>query len=130
MELTESNGLRLMPTEEAHDPYFSFNYDLLGGQYDASMYPILEFTYKVTRSSSDRSYHTELFLCTGGVENATGGISTHVETVADGQWHTVRIDLSTTGYWFGTIHEIRMDFFSACEAGDTMYLKEFKLLTD
>ena len=130
VELTESNGLLLMPTDEAYDPYFSFNYDLLGGQYDASMYPILEFTYKVTRSSSDRSYQTELFLCTGGVENATGGISTHVETVADGQWHTVRIDLSTTGYWFGTIHEIRMDFFSSCEAGDKMYLKEFKLLTE
>ena len=130
VELTESNGLLLMPTDEAYDPYFSFNYDLLGGQYDASMYPILEFTYKVTRSSSDRSYQTELFLCTGGVENATGGISTHVETVADGQWHTVRIDLSTTGYWFGSIHEIRMDFFSSCEAGDKMYLKEFKLLTE
>jgi hypothetical protein len=50
--------------------------------------------------------------------------------LADGEWHTVRLDLSATGYWSGTIHEIRMDFFSSCNASDRMYLKEFKLLTE
>ena len=130
VELTESNGLLLMPTAEAYDPYFSFDYDLLGKQYDAMFYPILEFTYKIPRSNSMRSYITEFFLCTGGVENATGGISTSIELAADGQWHTVRIDLSQTGFWSGTIHEIRMDFFSACNEGDKMYLKDFKLLTE
>ena len=130
VELTESNGLLLMPDDSAYDPYFSFDYDLLGKQYDSMFYPILEFTYKVPRSNSQRTYITELFLCAGGVENATGGISTHIEVEADGQWHTVRIDLSETGFWSGTIHEIRLDFFSSCEAGDKMYLKEFKLLTE
>jgi hypothetical protein len=130
VELTEDKGLLLTPDSSAYDPYFSFDYDLLGKQYDAMFYPILEFTYKVPRSNSQRSYTTELFLCAGGVENATGGISTHVEVQADGQWHTVRIDLSETGFWSGTIHEIRFDFFSSCEAGDKMYLKEFKLLNE
>ena len=130
VELTESNGLLLMPDDSANDPYFSIDYDLLGKQYDAMFYPILEFTYKVPRSNSQRTFVTELFLCTGGVEHATGGISTHIEVEADGQWHTVRIDLSETGFWSGTIHEIRMDFFSSCQAGDKMYLKDFKLLTE
>jgi hypothetical protein len=93
-------------------------------------YPILEFTYKIPRSNSERTYVTEFFLCTGGVENATGGVSTHIELEADGQWHTVRIDLSATGYWSGTIHEIRMDFFSSCGAGDKMYLKELCILSE
>ena len=130
VELTEGNGLQLMPTPEAYDPYFSINYDLLGKQYDAMFYPILEFTYKIPRSNSQRTYTTEFFLCSGGVENATGGVSTSVEVQADGQWHTVRIDLSQTGFWSGTIHEIRVDFFSSCEAGDKMFLKDFKLLTE
>ncbi len=130
VELTESNGLQLMPTDEAYDPYFSFDYDLLDKNYDAMFYPILEFTYKIPRSNSQRTYTTELFLCTGGVENATGGVSTAIELEADGQWHTVRIDLSATGFWSGTIHEIRMDFFSSCAAGDKMYLRDFKLLTE
>jgi hypothetical protein len=130
VELTESNGLLLTASPEAHDPYFSINYDLLGKQYDAMFYPILEFTYKIPRSNSERTYVTEFFLCTGGVENATGGVSTHIELEADGQWHTVRIDLSATGYWSGTIHEIRMDFFSSCGAGDKMYLKELCILSE
>lgn len=127
VELTE-DGLLLRPNHEAYDPYFSFDYDLIGKKYDAMFYPILEFTYKIPRSSSQRTFVTELFLCTGGVENATGGVSTAVEVEADGKWHTVRIDLSETGFWSGTIHEIRMDFFSSCAPDDRMYLKDFKIL--
>ena len=130
VELTEENGLLLRPAAEAYDPYFSFDYDLIGKKYDAMFYPILEFTYKIPRSSSQRTFVTELFLCSGGVENATGGVSTAVEVQADGQWHTVRIDLSETGFWSGTIHEIRMDFFSSCSPDDRMYLKDFKILTE
>ena len=130
VELTESNGLLLMPTAEVYDPHFSINYDLLGEQYDAMYYPILEFTYKIPRSNSQRTYTTEFFLCAGGVADATGGVSTAIELEADGQWHTVRIDLSETGFWSGTIHEIRVDFFSSCGEGDKMYLKEFKLLNE
>ena len=129
VELTE-DGLLLRPNHEAYDPYFSFDYDLIGKKYDAMFYPILEFTYKIPRSSSQRTFVTELFLCSGGVENATGGVSTAVEVQADGQWHTVRVDLSETGFWSGTIHEIRMDFFSSCEPDDKMYLKDFKILSE
>ena len=127
VELT-ADGLLLRPTEEAYDPYFSFDYDLLGTEYDAAEYYILEFTYMIPSDSSESRFHTELFLCTGDVTGAQGGISTSVHVTADGQWHTVRIDLSRTAYWSEAIHEIRMDFFSSCEAGDMMYLKEFKLL--
>ncbi len=130
VKLTSGNGLLLMPTDEAYDPYFSFDYDLIGKQFDAMLYPVLEFTYRVPASNSQTSYTTELFLCTGGVTDATGGISTAVEVIADGKWHTVRVDLASTGFWSGTIHEIRMDFFSSCAPGDKMYLKEFKLLTE
>ena len=130
VELTEENGLLLRPDYECYDPYFSFDYDLIGKKFDAMFYPILEFTYKIPRSASQRTFQTEFFLCTGGIENATGGVSTVVEVEADGKWHTVRVDLSETGFWSGTIHEIRMDFFSSCEPDDKMYLKEFKILTE
>ena len=129
VELTD-NGLHLHPDAEAYDPYFSFDYDLLDKQFEAMHYPILEFTYKIPKTASQETFTTELFLCAGGTENATGGISTSVKVQADGQWHTVRLDLASTGFWSGTIHEIRMDFFSSCEASDRMYLKEFKLLTE
>ena len=129
VELTE-DGLLLRPNHEAYDPYFSFDYDLIGKKYDAMFYPILEFTYKIPRSSGQRTFVTELFLCSGGIADAVGGYSTAVALSADGQWHAVRIDLSETGFWSGTIHEIRMDFFSSCEPDDKMYLKDFKILSE
>ncbi len=129
VELT-ANGLLLRPDYEARDPYFSFDYDLLGKQFEAMHYPILEFTYRIPTPTSQDTFHTELFLCTGGVHNATGGISTTVEVQADGKWHTVRLDLTASGFWSGTIHEIRFDFFSSCEANDRMFVKEFKLLPE
>ncbi len=123
-----AQGLKLMPDAEARDPYFSFDYDLLGVDYDAETYQYLEFTYRIPSSASAESYVTELFLCAGNVTGPTGGISTTVNTEADGEWHTVRIDLLETGHWEGSIHEIRLDFFSSCAVGDTMYLRDFKLL--
>ncbi len=126
----DGNGLRLAPTDEAYDPYFSFDYDRLDGGYEAEAYPYLEFTYRIPASASADSYYTELFLCTGEVYDATGGISTGVSVKADGEWHTAHVELSATPYWSGIIHEIRMDFFSACEAGDVMYLKDFRLLSE
>ena len=129
VELTEQ-GLLLRPDEESHDPYFAFTYDLLEESYEAEQYPILEFTYMIPRDASDNRFHTELFLCAGDVSHPVGGISTSLQVTADGQWHTVKIDLTSSGYWSGEIHEIRMDFFSSCEAGDSMYLKDFKLLPE
>ncbi len=123
-----SQGLKLTPDSEARDPYFSFDYGLLGEQYEAEDHHVLEFTYRIPTEASAASFVTELFLCAGSVQNPTGGVSTTVRTVADGQWHTVSIELADTGYWEGIIHVIRLDFFSSCEVGDTMYLKDFKLL--
>ncbi len=130
-EVTLDDGcLALRPTAEAYDPYFTFRYDVLGWAYDAQDHAYLEFTYRIPADSSAKTFATELFLCTGQVYNATGGISTTVTVTADGEWHTARVNLGATGYWEGIIHAIRFDFFSACEAGDVMYLKDFKLLED
>ncbi len=123
-------GLHLTPSAEAHDPYFSFRYDRLANDYEAADYPYLEFTYRIPASASADTYVTELFLCAGNVTDAIGGVSTSVEIKADGAWHTVRVDLESSGYWEGTIHAVRMDFFTVCAPGDEMYLKTFKLLPE
>ena len=129
VELTEQ-GLLLRPDEQTYDPYFSFDYDLLEKQFEADHYPILEFTYMIPADGSHDTFHTELFLCAGDLYDAKGGYSVSVNTVADGQWHTVRLDLTASGCWMGTIHEIRFDFFSSCEVEDRMYLKELRLLIE
>ncbi len=121
-------GLKLMPDAEARDPYFTFDYSQLGEDYDAETYRFLEFTYRIPTGMSAERFSTQLFLCSGTVTGPTEQASTSLETIADGQWHTVRIDLPEKAHWEGTIHSIRLDFFSTCAVGDTMYLRDFKLL--
>ncbi len=121
------DGIRLAPDENNHDPYFTVNYRNLMDVYTADDYPYLKFTYMVPESCAYDRYDMELFLCSGSVKGATAGISTFVELIADGEWHTVRVDLGATGHWSGNIHSIRMDFFSACEAGDFMFVRDFGL---
>lgn len=123
------DGICLAPDENNYDPYFTVNYRNLLEVYTAEDYLCLEITYMVPESCAYDRYDMELFLCSGSVKGATAGISTFVELVADGEWHTVRVDLGATGHWSGNIHSIRMDFFSACEAGDFMFVRNFNLLS-
>ena len=81
----------------------------------------------VPESCARDRYNMELFLCSGSVSHATAGISAFVELVADGEWHHVVVDLGRTGFWSGDIYSIRMDFFSDCEAGDFMFVRDFQL---
>ena len=47
--------------------------------------------------------------------------------IADGQYHTLQIPLKDLSFWKGQIHMIRFDYFSAPTAGDTMFVKSFRL---
>jgi len=83
----------------------------------------------IPKTNTLDSYSAEFFLCSGNTWDAVGGISTITDLgQADGQYHTIRINLMDTGFWDGGIHRIRIDFFNACEAGDIMFIKSVKLL--
>ena len=121
-------GLRLSLVE-AYDPYFYVDFTGLSETYLADDYYILEIEYMIPRSNAWSEYSSEFFLCSGNTTHAVGGISVgaSLET-PDSEYHTLRIDLSESGYWSGDIHRIRIDFFNSCEVGDLMYIKSVKLL--
>lgn len=121
-------GLRLSLLEP-YDPYFYVDFTTLPETYLADDYYILEIEYMIPKTNTLDSYSAEFFLCSGSTWDATGGISTGAELGrADSEYHTLRIDLSDTGFWSGDIHRVRIDFFNACEAGDIMFIKSVKLL--
>jgi hypothetical protein len=62
-------------------------------------------------------------LCAGQYQNPTGGVSVTFDTVADGQWHTVRIPVS----WSGEVHQLRLDFFTDGKPGDAFDLQSIIL---
>ncbi len=125
-----ANGLYVVShPADKYDPYFTFDLTVAPNYMSAEDYPILEIQYMIpTTNQYTDTYACELFLCSGNVYGATGGIST-VATLskADGKTHTLRIDLSKTGFWNGDIHAIRIDFFNQGEFGDAIYLKNITL---
>ncbi|MBE6585494.1 MAG: hypothetical protein E7645_03080 [Ruminococcaceae bacterium] len=123
-----AKGLRLSLLEP-YDPYFYVDFTTLPDTYLADDYYILEIEYMIPKTNTLDSYSAEFFLCSGNTWDAVGGISTITDLgQADGQYHTIRINLMDTGFWDGGIHRIRIDFFNACEAGDIMFIKSVKLL--
>lgn len=110
---------------DGRDPYFTFDLSETDEVMLAEDYTTIVIEYIIPRTNTmDGTYSCELFLCTGNVLGATGGISVQGNlSEADGKTHTLTIDLSQSGYWNGEIHNIRIDFFNFCDPGDSIYIK-------
>ncbi|MBE6698110.1 MAG: hypothetical protein E7581_06270 [Ruminococcaceae bacterium] len=118
--------LRLSIDGEAHDPYVHIRYEDNGATLDADDYSVIQITYRVPVTNSQKENTTELFLCAGDYFHPTGGISVQFDVEADGEWHTVRIPIP--GHmWIGTVHQIRLDFLAGGERGDSFDLQSLIL---
>jgi hypothetical protein len=79
-----------------------------------------------TTNSAD-TYRFGLFLSAGDYHHATPEAYAHAEITADGQYHTLEINLADYAFWTGDIHQIRFDFFENSSAGDVIYIKSITL---
>ncbi len=112
-------------TVTGDDPQTLINY---GGTLSANTYKTLTITYMIPKSNSKGSYNCDLFLAAGGLTDFTADARVRSENlVADGQFHTLTINLSGNSYWSGNIHKLRFDFFEGCAAGDVMFVKSIVL---
>ena len=114
----------LLSTNDGYDPYFTI--ELESFEAAAEDYPYLEIRMKIPTSNSKNEYHTEIFLSSGGIQYATGGISVSFTSSATGSYVTYKINLEETGFWSGDIHRIRLDYFSGCVPGDVAYVEYIK----
>lgn len=122
-----ANGLYLTQ-DEGYDPQFYIDFTGLPETFEAEDYPYLEIICMVPATNQLDEYSTELFLCSGSVSHARAECRTAFSLEGrDGVYHTYRIDLSETGFWEGTIHRIRIDFFGSCLPGDAMYISRIAL---
>jgi len=72
--------------------------------FPASRFPKIEITYR----NSTEDTNAELFwACSNGDWSSARSLG--FSTIADGQWHTVTVDLSQSIYWTGTITQLRLD---------------------
>lgn len=111
---------------DPNDVQTTINYKASGNM-SASDYKKIKIEYMIPLTNAADSYTAELFLCTGDVASAVGGKSVRGKYVADGQYHTLEIDLSNVSFWNGTINMIRYDYFDGCLNGDVLYIKSIEL---
>ncbi len=111
---------------EPHDPYVHIRYEDNGANLDADDYSVIEVTYRIPTTNRKDDYQAEIFLCSGQYVHPTGGVSVVFDLIADGEWHTARVQLPA-GVWSGTVHQLRLDFFSGCERGDEFHLQSIIL---
>ena len=111
-------------TVKGADPNVTIVYD---GELSANTYKTLEITYMLPASNSDGNNVADLFLCAGSITNPDPAASIRVELTADGEFHTLVVDLSAKSFWKGDINKIRFDFLDDCDPGDVMYVKSIVL---
>ena len=111
-------------TVKGADPNVTVVY---GGVLSADNHKIIEITYMIPKTNSKGNGVCDLFLCAGKYTNPDAAASVRMSLVADGQFHTLTVDLSDKAFWTGDIHKVRFDFFDGCETGDVMYVKSIVL---
>ena len=123
VQYRESAGATAL-TVRGGDPNVTINY---AGILSADRFKTLEITYMLPTTNSQGNGVTDLFLCAGSVTNPDPAACVRMDLIADGEYHTLVVDLSGKAFWSGDIHKIRFDFLDACEAGDVMYVKSIVL---
>ena len=111
-------------TVTGSDPHVTVVYD---GVLSADTYKTIEITYMLPTTNSPGNGVADLFLCAGSVTNPDPGASVRENLIADGQYHTLTVNLSGKSFWQGDILKIRFDFLDDCKTGDVMYVKSIVL---
>lgn len=109
------------------DPNVTFVFDYGGQQHFAEDHGIIEIEYMIPTTNAQTSYEAQLFLCAGDVKAPAAEAAVTGTLIADGQYHTLQINVKDLDFWQGLIHMVRFDYFSSSTAGDTVYVKAFRL---
>ena len=109
------------------DPNVTFVFDYGGQQHFAEDHGIIEIEYMIPTTNAETSYETQLFLCAGDIKAPAAEAAVTGTLIADGQYHTLQINVKDLDFWQGLIHMVRFDYFSSPTAGDTVYVKAFRL---
>ena len=106
------------------DPHVTVSF---GDTLEASDYGKLEIVYMLPESNSPGNNVMDLFICVGSIQAPNPNAMIRVNLVADGDYHTIEIDLTAKEFWTGKIHSIRIDYLDRCESDDVIYLKKVEL---
>ena len=93
----------------------------------AADYTTLKIEYRIPTDNSMYAYEADLFLCAGEITGPDGNARMRVGLVADGEYHTLEVNLAGNTSWKGDIHMIRFDYFDNSSEGDVIFIKSIHL---
>ena len=105
------------------DPLLYLSY--VAGAIDTAKYQSVTLTYKLDPGISGTT--GQMFFMTEANPNPAEAASQKYPMVADGEWHTVTIQLAGKSFWSGTLNQIRFDFLDHCEAGESILIQSITL---
>ena len=117
----------VLKAQAAVDPHVTIDYLKIKPYMQAKGYSKIVLVYMIPVTNGQASYNCSLFLSTGASMYAEGGKSVTVEVTADGEYHTIEIDVVGLSFWSGDINRVRLDYFEGCSVDDVMYLKSITL---
>ena len=120
----KSSELGTALTVNGDDPHVTVVYD---GALSADTCKTIEIVYMLPTTNSKGNNTADFFLCAGDVINPDPNASVRCSLIADGQFHTLTVELADKSFWQGDIHKIRFDFLDGCAVGDVMYVKSIPL---
>jgi hypothetical protein len=120
-EITEDGMLCTAVVGEDPNMMLSF----IAGGLNTEDYKSITLTYKLAPGTSKTV--GQVFFLTGANPKPAESASQKYTMTADGEWHTVTIDLAGKAFWSGTFNQLRFDFLDHCEAGDSVLLKSIVL---
>ncbi len=105
------------------DPLMYLSY--VAGSIDTAKYKSVTLTYKLDPSISKTV--GQMFFLTEANPNPAEAASQKYTMVADGEWHTVTINLAGKAYWSGMLNQIRFDFLDHCDPGESVLVQSITL---
>ena len=115
-----------------YDPVIQGNADNVN--VPAGVYPYAEVTMAIDPAVANlSSFYGQLYWVRDGDTGYTGGVNYNFPVIADGQFHTYLLDLSTDPDWTGMVRRIRLDPFQGptgnTPAGLWFKVDSFELIT-
>ena len=125
-----AEGIGMEGAKLGDDPSITLDYSLSDVSLNADDFTYLKITYMVPADQSRADCAYALYPCVGSVTSPTA--DAHVFSpngiIADGEYHTLIIDMSGYTFWSGRINKIRFDYFNEYfEIGEVFYIKSIVL---
>lgn len=133
--ITGTNSAEVSVTDQGaclsvtgNDPFIQLSYFQSDTVLETDVYSAIEITYMVPANVSAAAQQMQVFIMCRDGSTLSEANSLKRWIRADGEFHTIRLELRGQAYWHDNIYAIRFDFFDQCSVGDVMYLQSINLV--